>query len=697
MSRSWLLSAAIAAFAAAPLRPPEPSASQAMAPWVKGEAYGVLVERGPLGKPPVQREVVLVLPVRGTLAPFDLLMVGIDVQSGRGLGAYRVELRPASRQPRGVEPMALELDANRVAFRVQSEGPAKIIDSSPAYGFHLLQVPWAAGGTILPYWIPASNAGSPIAGARGLLSSAGRDENAARSLTQTWRKGSSGEVVVSFRNDDEGPRLVGSAHFRPNLPLPAAGQVLDTGRDEHTRIRVVFHLRRAAEALSLGRAAIAGDPVSYPPEALLDATTEWPAGARDLVADEVLQTIAAERRWSRIAPRRQPADGEGFPYVYELFALKGSVTTGSERANAVKIPSAAAARGALGLLFAGRFETSDGVKLEAWMIPGSDERSAEAERVAATAESSGKLLLRTLLGRASPGLLGNQEIKVDCAPGWYARSLAAAAKGRGAGRQGPAEDGRRGSDAILVRRESDLAPVLLVFYKLSSDLRFARVLASEEFDGVGPLSVVRRSLLERAKDYFLAGGFTAFTQKKGASILLTREGAEPTQIDRLDGRGCAIEFLTEKELPEEPWNVPLDPREARSAQWGRAMEFAVGRSRDGDQRPPRDCVVRRSDGEELLALEAWEMNRPWWSEAVVAYALQNVGVRFRQVVHSKLEVGTGDGTEDLLPFKPPPPPPQPSGNPRTKPGPPGAPSKPKPEPAKPAPPPPAPGTPKTGG
>ena len=116
----------------------------------------------------------------------------------------------------------------------------------------------------------------------------------------------------------------------------------------------------------------------------------------------------------------------------------------------------------------------------------------------------------------------------------------------------------------------------------------------------------------------------------------------------------------------------MDPRAAKSAWWGSPMAFAVGRNRHGDNRPPRDCVVRRTDGEELLSYEAWEVDRPWWTEAISAYPLQRVGVRFRPLVHTRFEsngTGDGQGENDLLPFLPPPIPPQPNGNPKTAPNP----------------------------
>jgi hypothetical protein len=671
--------------------------------WVKGEAYGVLVERGPIGAPPAHRELFIFHPVRGLHAPWDLLVLSIHAQSGYGAGAYRLELRSGTRQPRALEPLAVMLDANRGALRAQSDGPSVALDTAVGDGFFLVQAPWLVGSALLPYWVPAVNGSEPIDGAHGKWIVVKNGESTARPLVQSWRRNERGDAMVSFRNDDDGARVVGSAQFRSRVPFPIAGQVLDTGRGEHTRFRLAFHADHLAAALSLGRADVAGDPEQYPPERLLDAETVWRSQTRDLVAEEVLQEIAAERKWTRLDTRRSLPAGELFPYVYELFALQAGVLTGADP-KPVKIASSAAPRGTVGLLSAGRYETQESVKLEAWMIPGADERAVEGEKIASTAESSGKLLFRTLLGKASPGLIGDRGIYVDCDPGWFVKAAALPGNAHKM-RVGPVATGRRGSDAILVRRESDLAPVVLVVYRLSSDLRFARVLATQTFDGTGPVSVVRRSLLERAKDYFLAGGFTAFTQKKGASILLTRDGEETTQIDRVDGRGCSVEFLEERELPEEPWKLTLDPRAAKGVQWGHVMGFALGRNKFGENRPPRDGIVRRTDGEELLTLEAWELDNPWWSEAIAAYPQQRLGVRFRQLVHSKLETdpSEGDGNpdpDDLLPFRPPPPPPQPSGNPKTKSKPPSdsPPPKAKP-PAKkpPAPPPPAPGTPKTGG
>jgi hypothetical protein len=436
----------------------------------------------------------------------------------------------------------------------------------------------------------------------------------------------------------------------------------------------------------------------------------WRPAFRDYVADEVIQQLTSDRHWIRAEPRQALPIGELFPYAYELFALQKSVSTGGRETKQNEGRSPASPRGTAGIFFAGRFEGDAGAKLEAWHIPGADERVEEKAYAPPTMETSGKLLLRFLLGRAASKNTGERDLNIDCVVGWHKKALdqpSAAQRMVFAPVKLDAKQ-QRGTDAILFRRESDLAPVLLAFYRLSDDLRFARIVSVHALDGVGPTSVVRRSLLERSKDYFLGGGFSAFTQKKGASLLLTRGDEETTQIERLPGRGCSIEFLEERDLPEEPWKVVLDPRAPKHQIWGHAMAFAVGRNGRGDQRPPRDAIVRRTDGEELLALEAWEVERPWWSEAVVAYPEQNVGARFRQLIHTKVDQEYNiEGTfeEELLPFLPPPPPPQPTKNPTT-PKAPGKekPPKQKPPEKKPDPPsgpstPPAPGgsAPKTGG
>ena len=158
-------------------------------------------------------------------------------------------------------------------------------------------------------------------------------------------------------------------------------------------------------------------------------------------------------------------------------------------------------------------------------------------------------------------------------------------------------------------------------------------------------------------------------------------------------------------MPIEPWLLQFDPN-SKNTIWGTSIPLAVGRNRFGDARLPRDGLLRRTDGEELVVYESWEADRPWWSEAIAAYPQQGVGVRFRPLVHARLDDpdGEGDGQGDddgILPFEPPPIPPQPLGNPKTprdnnsKPKP--KPTK-KPEEKKPPAPAPAPGTgPKTGG
>ena len=713
-------SIALAIGAAASPGPPAAAADRGAAAdrWQKGEAYGVLVERGGLSTPASSREFFLFHPVRGLHGGQDLLVLAFDAAAGATTGAFRLGLHDGNHQPSRIEPLDVLLDANNQALRAQPDGETLLCDCEPgAESFSLLTVPLLGGPSWLPYWTPALNGTEPPTAAAGTWIDFGAPETTRRRIQQSWRRDDRGEMIVSIRGAD-GAALVGNAHFKPNIPLPVFGQILDAERNERIRFRLVFHTSHLVRALSLGRGAIAGDPALIPPELLVEAETVWQPSARDLIADEVIRQIATDRKWGKIEPRAGLPLGELVPFAYELFALQAGVNTGEAPPDPKKKRPAAAPRGMVGLLFAGRFEAPDtGLKYEAWLVPGSDERSQESERPRPTAESTGKLVLRLLLARSGAGMLGgDRSWFVATRAGWFGDARKRGrmpgrdpARGDAAGGAAASRDSAppRGLDAILVRRENDLAPVLLVFYRLSDDLRSPQIVANLALDGVGPTSVVRRSLLERAKDFFLAGGFTAFTNKKGASVLLTRAADEMTQIDRLEDRGCSLEFLEEKELPEEPWKITMDPRAAKSAWWGSPMAFAVGRNRHGDNRPPRDCVVRRTDGEELLSYEAWEVDRPWWTEAISAYPLQRVGVRFRPLVHTRFEsngTGDGQGENDLLPFLPPPIPPQPNGNPKTAPQPkPQDKEKQKPDPPKKKPtpgppPPPEPGsTPKTGG
>ena len=117
----------------------------------------------------------------------------------------------------------------------------------------------------------------------------------------------------------------------------------------------------------------------------------------------------------------------------------------------------------------------------------------------------------------------------------------------------------------------------------------------------------------------------------------------------------------------------------------------------------REGVLRRSDQDEMLAYEYWEPDASWFSAAVSIFPKQQLGLRFRPLVHTPAEEivdAEGDEQGEVIPFDPPPPPPQPQGTPRTQPLKP-RPAKPK-KPSKPAEPkpdaPPVPGTgPKTGG
>ncbi|MFN0207219.1 MAG: hypothetical protein ACKVS6_13020 [Planctomycetota bacterium] len=691
--------------------------------WKRLEGYGMLVERGPLGRPAVSRELVLFMRIfSGRIPTPDLLAISIHTATGTVGSVYRIELRDGSRQPVAIEPHALRLDANRTSFRIESSGETAVFDNikigelGAAPDFTILRAPSLGGSFILPYWAPAVTGSEPTGGAKGVLLEFTNNEWAPRTVIQQSRRDDSGNLYVDLRTDGSDAALVASAQFSPQFPLPVWGQVLDSARKEQTRFRLVMHSPMLARALSLGRGRVAGDPLLLHPELLFDAETVWYSGSRDLIAENYISQLAAERKWVAIEPRSSPALGEVVPFAYELFAVQGGVKSGTE-SKTTKTPSTAAPRGAVGLIFAGRFEApSTRLRYEAWIVPGSDERAQESDPPNPLGESTGRLLLRLVLGNAASGLLADRGFQFRLDHGWYNN-----AKKRGdafgvpqspkKGKNNNSEPAlalpaRRGSDAILLRRENDLSPVALVFYRLSDDLRSVVSFAQSDLDGTGSASVVRRSLLERAKDFFLAGGFSAFTTKKGSSILLTRTADEGTVVDRIADRSCSVELLEESDMPPEPWLLQFDPKNGKNTMWGTSIPLAVGRNRFGDARLPRDGVLRRTDGEELVVYESWDADRPWWSEAIAAYPQQGVGVRFRPLVHARQndpEIDDNDGQEDndgILPFEPPPLPPQPIGNPKT---PRDTNSKPKPtkkpEEKKPAPAPaPAPGTgPKTGG
>jgi hypothetical protein len=697
--------------------------------WRRLEGYGMLVERGPLdGKVETRELYIFTRLFHGRIPSPELFALCVDVPTGNVVSAYNIEMRESTRQPVHLTPMAMRLDANKTSFRVESEGdPVDLskIESPTADGaaatpaaFTFVRAPAANGSALLPYLLPAIANGEPQSGARGALLEFTKNGWQSRPLVQECRRDESGRLRADFRSEGGAPFII-NLQFSPQFPLPLWGQALDTARREQTRFRLVYHTPTIARALSLGRGPIAGDPLLVNPELLVNAESEWHSGVRDLVADELISRFAAERNWLPLAPRRSPSIGEVVPFGYELFAVNKSVKTGVTQAPAGNKP-AASPRGSVGLVFAGRFEAPDTrIRYEAWILPGSDEREQEMDAPNALGESTGRLMMRLLLGNATSRLLADRGFTLRLDHGWFGGALQ-----RGDAPPAPKAPSRRqrgrpnvppevrtplphGSDAVLFRREGDLAPVALVFYRTSSDLRAAVPFSRTELDGTGSASVVRRSLLERTKDFFLAGGFTAFTTKKGSSVLLTRSPSEGTVVDRLSDRGCTIEFLEETTLPEEPWTLAFDPKGARNTLWGTALPLAVGRNLHGDSRAARDGIVRRTDGEELIAYEFWESDRPWWSEGFVIYPEQNFGVRFRPLVHSRVQdpdaTDNNNDNDGVLPFDPPPPPPQPLGNPKTprNNSPPKSKPKPesnKPEPRKPPAPAPAPGTgPKTGG
>ncbi len=662
--------------------------------WFAGEGYGLLVERGPLGGPMTTREIVLIHAIRSEGHVPDLLVLLNSPVGGGTTGAYRLEIGIGSQQPVAVEPQAVRFDARAAAFAIQSDGD-RLRCSAPAGAdhFQLVTVPSASGPVWLPYWVPAMVGIEPRDLARGTWHDFSRRKAEARPVRQWWHRDAQGSFVVSLRADDGGPMLVASARFDSTLPLPLWGQVLDAARGEHVRFRLVLHAENLGRALALGRGAVAGDALLFPPETLLEAESVWRAGVRDLVADDVISDWVRERRLRRLSPRRSPSIGEVVPFAYELFAVAPPVSTGTSAAPAAPSGSRSTVspRGAVGLFYAGRFERPDtGIRYEAWVIPGSDERSNESEAPNPVTESTGRMLVRWILGRATSGLLADRGFSLYVRPGTHARSRAIAASSKTAAPAANAARPPRGSDAILIRREVDLAPVALFFYRLADDLRTPIVFSRIDLEAPGSVSAVRRSLLERPKDFFLAGGFTAFTTKPGSSLLLTRSADEGTVVETLDDRGCTLDLLTERDLPEEPWTIAFDLGGKRKKLWGTPTALAFGRSRFGDTRMPRNGVLRRTDSEELVAYEDWEADASWWTFAFAAYPKQGFGVRFRPLVHVPPPELSGDGNGspgDVLPFAPPQPPPQPKANPKTaQPSkPPKNTPKPKPDP-KPAPP-----------
>lgn len=716
--------------------------------WRRNEGYAMLVESGPLGSPAARREIVMFSRIfRGQVPTDELLVIGVSAAAGGPGGAWKMAVHDMSHQPVSLEPVALQLDTRVQAFRAESDGTRVevapfveaardslrnaegadathpiINNTSP---FIILRAPAVSGSFILPYMLPAMVGGEPAATAPGMMLQIGRDGGAPRLLKQSARRADTGDWMVDYRNDG-GERFIVNLQFSNRHPLPVWGQVIDSARNEHARFRLIGHTKSFAKSLSFGRVPVVGDPYLLNPELLENAESQWNAGMVDLTAVEVADELARDFGLLKIDARDTPAAGELVPYSYELFAVGPQVTSG-EKSKINNNKSGVAPRGAIGTFLAARYEDPGSrARYEAWLVPGADERALETDAAITHRESVGKLLLRMILGNATSGLLADRGINLRLDHNWFKLAMARAAqeparlaspeevknnpksknnkKGGAAPPPPAAPSGHRGSDAILLRRESDFAPVALVFYRMSDDLRTPVPFVTSKLETGGPASVVRRSLLERAKDFFLPGGFTAFTTKKGSSFLLTRSQEEGTVIDKIDRRPCTLELLEEKEMPREPWKLAWDLKENKNGLWGTPVSLAIGRNRHGDARISRDGIVRRTEGEEIVAYEYWEPELPWWSEAMVAYPKQGVGVRFRPLVHARLPEPDADANNnneaDLLPFLPPPPPPQPRGNPKT-PTPPPAKPKPKPQPEKPSTPAPAPppvtGGPKTGG
>jgi len=656
-----------------------PAVAQAppRAAWRAGEGFGFLVERGSLEGGGSTRELVLVSALRSPKSAPLLAVVGIGAASGRVTCAYRVELDEASLQPRTIEPIALRFDGDRVAFGIKPDGATQRFPDPPAANA-LATVPGTAGATWLPCWAPPHE--GPVAASGSWLDFCA-DPPAVRPLRCTSRRDPAGALVAEARSADGGALLVAHARFDADAPVPSWGEWIDSARRERGRFRRIFHCPDLAYALALGRGAIAGDPLLLPPEAVALSESTWMASIRDQIAEEALASVAAARKLRRIAPRPSPVPGELVPWGYELFALAGSpVATPGISGD----PQVASPRGVVSLVFVARLEeTGTGVRYEAWCLPGVDERAREADSHNPAGESPGRWVLRTVLGRSPTGLFSSRGFALVAQPGWFDRARRTAHPGK-------TEDAEvlpsQGSDVLLLRREIDLAPVALVRYRLESDLRSVTIVERLDLDGSGPVSAVRRSQLDRPKDFFVAGGFTAFTYRPGASVLLTREEGTVSHMELVGGRGCSLEMLAETSLPEEPWKIPLVLGPGRSPLWGSPTPLALGRNRFGDARLPRDAIVRRSDGEEVIAYEEWVGDGAWWDQAFAAFPKQGFGVRFRPLVHGKV-VDSAPG--EPIAFDPPEPPPQPKPNPKTHDRPPKEKDK-KPEPEKkpPAPPPP---------
>lgn len=712
--------------------------------WKRYEGYAVMVETGPFGAPAVRREVFLLSRVfHGRIPTPEIVAISLQTAAGVPSAAYRLQIHDGTKTPVSLEPVALRLDSRQQAFRLQSEAaPMEIgpivenaakeraadaaninntesrpeIKNTGEPPFVILRIPATSGSVVLPYIQPIFDNGEPSNSAGGWMLQMGTADPRPRAMKQSARKSDSGEWMVDLRNDG-GPRLIVNLQLSPKYPIPLWGQILDAERNEHTRFRIIAHSPTLAKSLTFGRVQVVGDPLLINPELLENAESVWESAFHDLTAREMAGEITKDLGLLKIDGRSSPADGEFVPFSYELFAVGPSVSSGEKiKSNATK--SGIAPRGAVGTFFVGRYEDpASRTRYEAWLVPGADERAQETDAPNPSGESVGRLLLRLVLGNGSNGLLAERGIQLRLDPDWYKLASTRASseprmgivtnpKSKNKKKDAPAASrAPRGSDAILLRKEHDYSPVALIFYRMSDDLRGPVPFVTSKLESAGSSSVVRRSLLERAKDFFLSGGFTAFTTKKGASFLLTRSQEDGTVVDRVNEHGCALELLEEKDLPEEPWKLDLDPRNGKNNIWGTAVSLAIGRNKYGDSRIPRDGIVRRTDGEELVAYESWEIDRPWWSEAIAAYPRQGVGVRFRPLVHAKLnDPNANDNNpaeDDYLPFEPPPPPPQPRGNPKTPRPPTNNPKpkpKPQPEPGKtPAPPPPTPTSPKTGG
>lgn len=670
--------------------------------WKPGEAFGYIVERGPLGQPARQRDFLLVHAVRGESGRPELIVIAHDTRSGATTAAYRVELDGATRQPKRVEPVALRFDARNNAFGVKADGPELACDlPAESNTFSVLWVATSSGPSWLPVWHPGSNGETARHDVRGGLIDWSAPERKVRTLRQGSRRDDWGLLAVDVRTEDDGPPIIGSARFASGEPAPVWGEWLDGERREHIRFRLAYHVESLAQSLLMSRGPVSGDPLLFPPELILNAASEWKSGIRDLIAEEVLAGLRTEKRWRTLPPRESPSQGEVVGYAYELFSAMNGVKTGESAAKKAPEPakSKVSPRGAIGAMFVGRVEAPDTAqRYEAWVLPGTDERAEEGEGAASTFESSGRLALRWVLGRATGNYLSDRPFAFYRGPGGFARARAKSPRGA----EPAPTTTRRGSDALLLRREGDLAPVMLIFYRLADDLRSVVVFARIELDGSGSLSAVRRSQLERPKDFFLTGGFSAFSTKRGSGVLITRTPEDGTVVEHVPGRGCSVALLTERDLPEEPWKIAFDPKRASAMGWGTPTGFVTGRGQFGDARMPRQGILRRTDGEELIAFEEWEPDASWWSAAICVFPQQNLGARFRPLVHTPEEeivIGDAEATE-VIPFDPPPPPPQPQGNPKTLP-PKARPTKPPkkadPDPKKPAPPPAPTGGPVTGG